>query len=51
MATNPLPPIVPCHRVVRGDGRIGEYGAGGPARKMEMLLREGVVVRDGVVES
>jgi O6-methylguanine-DNA--protein-cysteine methyltransferase len=51
MATNPVPPMVPCHRVVRGDGRIGEYGAGGPARKAEMLIREGVVVRDGVVAS
>lgn len=51
MATNPIPPIIPCHRVVRGDGRVGEYGAGGTARKIEMLVREGVVIRDGVVES
>ncbi|MEW6582339.1 MAG: MGMT family protein [Actinomycetota bacterium] len=49
MATNPLPPVVPCHRVVRSDGRIGEYGAGGPERKRAMLAAEGVVVRDGVV--
>jgi O-6-methylguanine DNA methyltransferase len=49
MATNPLPPIVPCHRVVRGDGLIGNYGAGGTARKIEMLTREGVDIRDGVV--
>lgn len=49
MATNPLPPLVPCHRVVRGDGRIGNYGAGGTARKIEMLTREGVPIRDGVV--
>ena len=26
MATNPLPLIVPCHRVVRSDGSVGEYG-------------------------
>lgn len=51
MATNPLPPLVPCHRVVRGDGRIGNYGAGGTARKIEMLTREGVPIRDGVVEA
>jgi methylated-DNA-[protein]-cysteine S-methyltransferase len=51
MATNPLPPIVPCHRVVRGDGRIGNYGAGGTARKIEMLVREGVEIRDGIVMS
>jgi methylated-DNA-[protein]-cysteine S-methyltransferase len=50
MATNPLPPVVPCHRVVLGDGRIGEYGAGGQARKLAMLTAEGVVVRNGVVQ-
>jgi methylated-DNA-[protein]-cysteine S-methyltransferase len=43
MATNPLPLIVPCHRVVRSDGSIGEYGAGGPQRKAAMLSAEGVV--------
>lgn len=41
MATNPLPLLIPCHRVVRGDGRIGEYGAGGPERKLAMLVAEG----------
>ena len=51
MATNPLPPIVPCHRVVRGDGRVGNYGAGGTERKIEMLVREGVPVWDGVVQA
>jgi len=41
MATNPLPLLIPCHRVVRGDGRIGQYGIGGPARKRAMLEAEG----------
>ncbi len=45
MATNPVPLVVPCHRVVRGDMRIGEYGAGGPVRKAAMLRAEGVVLR------
>jgi O-6-methylguanine DNA methyltransferase len=44
MATNPLADLVPCHRVVRSDGTIGAYGAGGPARKAEMLAAEGVDV-------
>jgi methylated-DNA-[protein]-cysteine S-methyltransferase len=44
MATNSLPLFVPCHRVVRGDGRLGEYGAGGPARKAAMLGVEGVAL-------
>jgi methylated-DNA-[protein]-cysteine S-methyltransferase len=44
MATNPIPDLVPCHRVVRSDGRIGHYSAGGPARKAAMLAAEGVDV-------
>jgi methylated-DNA-[protein]-cysteine S-methyltransferase len=36
-ATNPVPVVVPCHRVVRSDGSPGGY-AGGPAAK-ELLLR------------
>ncbi len=39
---NPLPFIVPCHRVVKADGHIGEYGAGGPAAKIAMLATEDV---------
>jgi len=39
---NPLPCIVPCHRVVKADGHIGEYGAGGPAAKIAMLATEDV---------
>lgn len=39
---NPMPPIIPCHRVVRSDGKIGGYSApGGVARKRELLLAEG----------
>lgn len=42
LANNPIPFVIPCHRVVRTDGRIGEYGAGGPAAKREVLAVEGV---------
>ncbi len=42
MATNPLPGVIPCHRVVRADGTIGGYGEGGSRRKRELLAREGV---------
>ena len=41
-ADNPLPFVIPCHRVVRSDGHVGEYGAGGPAAKRAMLRTEGV---------
>jgi len=33
-------PAIPCHRVVRSDGKIGNYNRGGPSRKIELLLEE-----------
>lgn len=39
LANNPLPILVPCHRVLRGDGSIGEY-LGGTAAKEQLLLLE-----------
>lgn len=39
-ATNPLPVIVPCHRVVKSDGTAGEY-VGGAAAKTTLLTLEG----------
>jgi methylated-DNA-[protein]-cysteine S-methyltransferase len=40
MASNPFPPIVPCHRVVKSDLGLGGYGAGGLRVKLEFLMRE-----------
>jgi methylated-DNA-[protein]-cysteine S-methyltransferase len=38
LARNPLPLIIPCHRVVRSDGRIGGFSAlGGTTVKKKML--------------
>jgi len=39
LATNPIPIIVPCHRVLRSDGTLGGY-RGGPERKDELLRLE-----------
>ncbi len=39
---NPVPLIVPCHRVVRTDGTIGQYSLGGPANKRTILAAEGL---------
>jgi O-6-methylguanine DNA methyltransferase len=39
---NPVPLIVPCHRVVRSDGLIGQYSLGGPANKRAILASEGL---------
>jgi O-6-methylguanine DNA methyltransferase len=41
MANNPVPLIVPCHRVVRNDGRTGSY-AFGAGEKVRLLKLEGV---------
>jgi methylated-DNA-[protein]-cysteine S-methyltransferase len=40
-ATNPIPVVVPCHRVVRSDGSMGRY-RGGEAAKHALLELEGV---------
>jgi O-6-methylguanine DNA methyltransferase len=42
MARNPIPLIIPCHRVVRSDGHLGEYSLGGSRNKWELLTHEGV---------
>ena len=39
-ALNPLPVVVPCHRVIRSDGSPGQY-AGGAAAKETLLQLEG----------
>lgn len=49
LARNPLPLVVPCHRVVRSDGHVGHYGCGGRAAKLALLTAEGVDVDRGIV--
>lgn len=34
---------VPCHRVIRADGKVGEYNRGGPAAKRALLKKEGAL--------
>ncbi|MBE0528776.1 MAG: methylated-DNA--[protein]-cysteine S-methyltransferase, partial [Thermoleophilia bacterium] len=48
MARNELPVILPCHRVIKNDGRLGSYGDD-PAWKERLLALEGVRVREGRV--
>ena len=38
---NPVPLLIPCHRVVRSDGHIGQYSLGGPENKRTLLEWEG----------
>jgi O-6-methylguanine DNA methyltransferase len=40
---NPIPLIIPCHRVINADGSLGGYG-GGLERKRWLLRHEGVVI-------
>lgn len=43
-ARNPLPLVIPCHRVVPGSGGVGSY-AGGADRKRALLAMEGAAPR------
>lgn len=46
---NPFAPDVPCHRIVSSDGKLGGY-AHGSAKKIALLKKEGVFVRNGTIE-
>ena len=50
LARNPLPVVIPCHRVVRSDGRVGEYGFGAECKRA-LLEREGVELDGGAVRA
>ena len=45
---NPYAPIVPCHRVVNSDGRVGGFAKGTKA-KIRMLDKEGIKIKNGKV--
>lgn len=44
-ATNPIPVIVPCHRVIGSDGKLTGFGGGLPMKK-QLLRLEGVEVQE-----
>lgn len=46
VGSNPIPIIIPCHRVVRNDGRLGGF-SGGLERKAALLRLEGIDVEAG----
>jgi methylated-DNA-[protein]-cysteine S-methyltransferase len=45
MNKNPYPVIIPCHRVVKSDGKVGGYGYGQDV-KINMLTKEGIKIKD-----
>ncbi len=46
---NPLHPIVPCHRVVRSDGKFGGKSKEAESRR-KLVEKEGVPLRNGEVK-
>ena len=34
---------IPCHRVIRSDGKIGDYNRGGTEAKLRILKKEGAI--------
>ena len=53
MKNNPCGPQIPCHRVIKSDGDIGNFRggeAGAIKEKISMLREEGVTVQNGKVE-
>lgn len=48
LSTNPYPIKIPCHRVIRVDGKIGGYtfkGKFNPKMKIRLLREEGVKIK------
>lgn len=51
LSTNPFPIIIPCHRAIRSDGKLGGY-QGGLEMKRKLLEMEGIVInRNNIVVS
>ena len=50
MARNSKLIVIPCHRVVRSDGSVGEYALG-TRKKSELLSSEGVEIANGKVRN
>lgn len=50
MNKNPYPVIVPCHRVVKSDGKVGGY-AYGEEIKSNMLQKEGIEIKNGKISN
>jgi methylated-DNA-[protein]-cysteine S-methyltransferase len=48
MSKNPLPVIVPCHRVILSSGNIGGYMWGEKVKK-NMLSKEGIKIENGKI--
>ncbi len=45
---NKEPVLIPCHRVVCADGKVGGY-SGGVKKKIELLKKEGISIKGGKI--
>lgn len=48
MNRNPFPVVIPCHRVVKSDGKMGGFFYGENVKK-KMLSNEGVKIQNGKI--
>ncbi len=49
LGRNPVPIVVPCHRILAGDGTLGGYGGGWTGERAEMLaIKSSLLTREGV---
>jgi methylated-DNA-[protein]-cysteine S-methyltransferase len=48
MASNPLPFVIPCHRVVAAGGRIGGYGGTAATASDNLRIKRALLAREGV---
>ena len=50
MKKNPHAPKVPCHRVVKNNGEVGEF-ASGNKNKIKLLKKEGILIKNNKVQN
>ena len=48
MNKNPYPVVIPCHRVILSNGKVGGYAWGGKV-KTKMLAKEGIKIKKGKI--
>jgi methylated-DNA-[protein]-cysteine S-methyltransferase len=46
---NHLPIVIPCHRVIAGDGSLGGFGGGLPIKQALLALEQAVLIRNGAL--